>query len=190
MKSLKTIQTLSKIARVICKIVFICCCVGFGGCLAGIAGTALGAQALKFGGVTLESIVSQSGDMSVGAIYAALVLGAIFCAGEAVMAKYSELYFKRELADGTPFTAGGAAQMQKLGIIIVCVSVGGSILSGIAYAILEAVFAGNIDHDWTFGGSVMIGVAFIVVAQIFKYGAALLEAQNAPAPQPENGELQ
>ena len=183
MKSLKTIQTLSKIARIISKIVFIFCCVGFGGCLVGAAGTAVGVQALKFGGVSLESIIQKNAEMSVGALYAVMILGAIFCAGEAVMAKFSELYFKRELADGTPFTMRGAKEMQKLGIIVVCISVGGSIVSGIAYAVLEAIFSGEIKHDWTFGGSVMIGVAFIVVAQILKYGAELFEARSAqPAP--------
>ena len=36
MNTLKTIQTLSKIGRILSKIVYICCVVGFCGCIIGI----------------------------------------------------------------------------------------------------------------------------------------------------------
>lgn len=118
MKTLNIIQKLSKIGKVLCKIMFIFCIIGFCGCIVGIFSMALGAETLKFGGVTLESILNTEAEVTIGTVYAAMAAGMILCAGEAVLAKFAEHYFKRELADGTPFTFAGAKEMQRLGILI------------------------------------------------------------------------
>lgn len=118
MKTLNIIQKLSKIGKVLSKIMFIFCIIGFCGCIVGIFSMALGAETLKFGGVTLESILNTEAEVTIGTVYAAMAAGMILCAGEAVLAKFAEYYFKRELADGTPFTFAGAKEMQRLGILI------------------------------------------------------------------------
>ena len=118
MKTLSIIQKLSKIGKVLSKIMFIFCVIGFCGCIVGIFSMALGAETLKFGGVTLESILNTEAEVTVGTVYAAMAAGMILCAGEAVLAKFAEHYFKRELADGTPFTFAGAKEMQRLGTLI------------------------------------------------------------------------
>ena len=118
MKTLNIIQKLSKIGKVLSKIMFIFCIIGFCGCIVGIFSMALGAETLKFGGVTLESILNTEAEVTIGTVYAAMAAGMILCAGEAVLAKFAEHYFKRELADGTPFTFAGAKEMQRLGILI------------------------------------------------------------------------
>lgn len=118
MKTLNIIQKLSKIGKVLSKIMFIFCIIGFCGCIVGIFSMALGAETLKFGGVTLESILNTEAEVTIGTVYAAMAAGMILCAGEAVLAKFAEHYFKRELADGTPFTFAGAKEMQRLGTLI------------------------------------------------------------------------
>ena len=47
------------------------------------------------------------------------ILIAGICAGEAVLAKFAEHYFKRELTDGTPFNLGGAKELMRLGILTI-----------------------------------------------------------------------
>ena len=115
MKTLKTIQTLSKIGKILSKIMFIFCIIGFCGCIVGILSMALGAETLKFGGVTLESILNTEAEVTIGTVYAAMAAGMVLCAGEAMLAKFAEHYFKRELAEGTPFTFAGAKEMLRLG---------------------------------------------------------------------------
>lgn len=87
MKTLNTIQKLSKIGKVLSKIVFIFCIVGFCGCIVGILSMALGAPTLKIGGVTLESILNTEAEVTIGTVYAAMTTGMILCAGEAVLGK-------------------------------------------------------------------------------------------------------
>ena len=41
----------------------------------------------------------------------------IVCAGQAVLAKFAETYFKNKLQAGTPFTFGGAKELLRLGVM-------------------------------------------------------------------------
>ena len=66
MKTLNTIQKLSKIGQIFSKIIFIFCIIGFCGCIVGILSMAIGAPTLKIGGVTLESILSIEAGVTTG----------------------------------------------------------------------------------------------------------------------------
>ncbi len=175
MKTLKTIQTLSKIGKILSKIVFIFCIIGFCGCFIGILSMALGAETLKFGGVTLESILNTEAEVTIGTVYAAMAAGMVLCAGEAVLAKFAEHYFKRELADGTPFDLGGAKEMQRLGILTICLPIGTQIVAEIVYAVMEQTMQGVAPLRLDSAGSVALGVMFIVMSLICRYGATMYE---------------
>ena len=149
MKTLNVIQKLSKIGKVLSKIMFIFCIIGFCGCIVGILSMALGAPTLKIGGVTLKSILNTEADVTVDTVYAAMATGMILCAGEAVLAKFAEHYFKRELADGTPFNLGGAREMQRLGILTICLPIGTQIVAEIVHAVMEQAM----QHALTFMAS-------------------------------------
>ena len=95
--TLKTIQTLAKVGRVISKVIFILCIVGFCLCICGIISLAAGARDLKIGGVTLQSMIQDETGASMGTLYASAAIGAVLFAAECVLAKFSEHYFKREL---------------------------------------------------------------------------------------------
>lgn len=178
MKTLNTIQKLSKIGKILSKIIFIFCIIGFCGCIVGILSMALGAPTLKIGGVTLESILNTEAEVTIGTVYAAMAAGMILCAGEAVLAKFAEHYFKRELTDGTPFTFAGAKEMQHLGILTICLPRGTRIVAEIVHAVMEQTMQGiaplQLDND----GSVAFGIMFLVMSLICRYGAALYE-ENA-----------
>lgn len=178
MNTLTTIQKLSKIGKILSKIVFIFCIIGFCGCIVGILSMAPGTEALKFGGVTLESILNTKAEVTVGTVYAAMAAGMIPCAGEAVLAKFAERYFKRELADGTPFTLGGAKEMQRLGILTICIPLGTQIIAEIVYAVPEQAVRGVAPMSLSNDASVTLGVMFLVMSLICRYGAEIQNHQQ------------
>lgn len=61
MKSLDTIQKLSKIGRVLSKIAFLFSVIGFCGCIAGLLSLSFGNGSLiKIGGVTLHALIPRN----------------------------------------------------------------------------------------------------------------------------------
>lgn len=173
MKTLKTIQTLSKIGKILSKIVFICCIVGFCACIAGAVGIAVGGRTLKLGGVTINSFIMSEAGIGTGAVYSAIVSGAILCAGEGVLAKFAEHYFGRELSDGTPFNIAGAKELLRLGILTICIPLGTRIIAEIIVAMFSEFMAGAEPISFDNGGSVALGVMFIIMSLVCRYGAEL-----------------
>ncbi len=172
MKSLKTIQTLAKVGKVLSKIVFILCIVGFCFSLVGLATMiALGESSIVINGETLGSLIETSSGESLGYLYAVISVGMVLCAAEAVVAKFAENYFRGELADGTPFTFAGAGKMLRLGIICICVSIGSSVVAAIVYNVVCYLTDCSGDFDFSNIGAFSIGIVFIVVSVILRYGA-------------------
>ena len=90
MNALKTIQTLSKIGKILSKIIFIFCIVGFCVCIVGIASLLLGVEAVKIGGTTIHSIIEANAEMNLQTMYATMAVGLVFCAAEAVLSRFAE----------------------------------------------------------------------------------------------------
>ena len=96
MKTLETIQRFSRLGRTLSKTAFVLAVIGFCGCVLGIFSLALGSDgAIHWGGVTIHGILT--GVEELGSVQAALVGWLILCAGEAVLAKFAERYFRNEL---------------------------------------------------------------------------------------------
>ncbi len=179
-KSLKTIQVLFKIAKILSKIVFICCIIGAVGCIVGIISLAIvGASGTLYDGATLSQIIARESGMTINHMYAAISVGLVFCAAEIVIARFAEIYFGNELKDGTPFTFSGAKELMRLGIITVSVSVGASITAAIVVAIFKGCLSGVGSLDYSDGSSVAIGIMFLVISVIFRYGAEREEQFNS-----------
>lgn len=178
MKTLNIIQKLSKIGKILSKIMFIFCIIGFCGSIVGILSMALGAPTLKIGGVTLESILQIEGGVTTGTAYAVMSAGMILCAGEAVLAKFAEHYFKREIADGTPFDLGGAKELMRLGILAICIPIGTQMIAEIVYAVMEQTLHGVAPSQLDLSDSVALGVMFIVMSLVCRYGAELHEEKE------------
>lgn len=167
-KNLKVIQVLAKIGRILSKIVFICGIVGVAGCLFGIITLASGVETIKIGGLTLKSIIENEADMSMGTLYTVMACSAILCGGEIAIAKFAELYFKKELLAGTPFTDDGAKELFRLGIITICVSFGSYLLASICHGIMAAVLTDVSKYGLADTTSFGLGIVFIVVSLIIK----------------------
>ena len=182
MKTLNTIQKLSKVGKILCRIIFIFCLVGAIGCAVGIIGLAAVPGTLQIGGVTIHGLIEENAEVSVGTCYAAMATGLILCAGEAVLCKLAGKYFEGELAAGTPFTFEGAKEMIRLGVYTICIPIGTGMVASIVYAVLKLALADVAPLDWSaFGsGSLGLGIMFIISGLLCRHGAEVKEenAQN------------
>lgn len=180
MKSLNTIQTLSKVGKVLSKIAFIFSVIGFCGCIAGLLSLSFGnGSFIKIGGVTLHGLISEEYGYNIKSITAALSGWLIICAGEAVLAKFAEIYFKNELNAGTPFTSAGAKELLRLGILTIAVPVGsaiaGSIAEGIVAGFMKVEKAAAMDMYFDNDAAIVLGVMFILGSLLCRCGAELKE---------------
>ncbi len=171
MKSLQTIQTISKIAKIICKVAYVFCIVGFCFCIVGIITTAAGLPGLKLGGVEIKSFLETEADLTDGALYSYLVSGALICVGEGILAKFAVHYLERELADGTPFTLDGAKELLRLGILLICIPNVIQIAIIISQKIFVKMFTEFEPMDFDPAVSVVVGALLLAVALICRYGA-------------------
>ena len=71
-------------------------------------------KVFKIGGVTIYGLLADFDAYNVKSISATLVAWLIVCIGQAVLAKFAELYFRNALMAGTPFTQVGAT-LQRTG---------------------------------------------------------------------------
>lgn len=139
MKSLQTIQKLFKIGKILSRIAFIFSVIGFCGCIAGLLSLSFGNGSLiKLGGVTLHQLISKEYGYNIKGITASLSGWLIVCAGEAVLAKFAEVYFQNELQAETPFTLAGAKELLRLGILTITIPTG----CAVAESIVEGVIIG------------------------------------------------
>ena len=180
MKSLNTIQKLSQIGKVLSKIAFIFSVIGFCGCIAGLLSLSFGdGNLIKIGGVTLHGIISEEYGYNIKSISAALFGWMIVCAGEAVLAKFAEVYFKNELNAETPFTLAGAKELLRLGILTIAIPTGsavvGSIVEGIVAGFMNVEKATAMDMYFDNEASIVLGIMFILGSLLCRYGAELRE---------------
>ena len=177
MKTLNTIQTLAKIGKILSKIIYVCCIVGFCGCIVGIVSLAIGAETFKLGGITVHSMIENKAGMNLPTLYASMAVGLLFCAVEAVLCKFAEIYFKNELADGNPFTLRGAKELMRLGILTIAIPLGTVIVCSIGVSIADNIYPGIDKLSIGEFSSVGLGVMMIVLSLFCRYGAELNEGK-------------
>lgn len=163
-KTLNTIQTIVKVARIIAKIVFVLCIVGVVG-----SAVALGVI-IAAGGIIEEyaELIPFTGN--VGDLYYACIIACISCVAEAILARFAIKYFDHELSAGTPFTFDGSKELFKLGIINIAVAIGIGVLQGFVYVILWLFFP-ELEGTTEYNVSIGTGIAMMLFSLIFKYGA-------------------
>lgn len=168
-KTLSTILTIFKVAKIVAKVIFILCIVGGAGCLIGLATLPLLDLA-----AAAEFIAEEGLELS--SAYAACFVGTITCAGEAVFAFFAERYFGHVLESGTPFTFEGAKESFRLGLASIIISVAVSVVSGLALAIAQLISSGGAQIDVDMSVSLTTGLFFLFMSLIFKHGAELKAA--------------
>ena len=178
MKTLDTIQRLSKAGKILSKIAFVVSVVGFCGCIAGLVSLHFGSGSLiKLGGVTLHGLIAGEYGVNIKSIGAALSGWMIVCAGEAVLAKFAERCFKNELKAGTPFTLAGAKEMLRLGILTAVIPTGcavvGSIAEGIVMGFMQLETASAMDRYFDTEPAIVLGIMFMLGSLLCRLGAEL-----------------
>lgn len=174
MKSLKTLRVLAKVGRILSKIVMICAIVSGGACLTMLILSFFGTgELLGLGGISLYGALDDATMYGAGtAVIAMMLTGMISGAAEAVLAKFAECYFAGALRAGTPFTAAGAKELQRLGILAICISAGAWIVKIILNGCITGSFTVNFEFIST-DTNVLLGVMMLVISVICRYGAEL-----------------
>ena len=111
-KTLSTILTIFKVAKILARVVFILCLIGAGGCLLGLC-------VLPFVGSVIPADVLLDEGVNLSSSYLSCLTGLVGCAGRSVFAYLSERYFLNVLNDGTPFTFKGSNELFRLGVITI-----------------------------------------------------------------------
>ncbi len=186
-KSLKTIQVIAKIGRILSLIVFVCTIIGMAGAIIGILTLALGVGDITIGDLTLKSIIENEAGLSMGTLYTTLACSVLLCAGEGVIAKFAEIYFKREEAAGTPFTLDGAKELFRLGIISIAVSLGTYLLACICQGVMREFLNDAVSTDFSSSTSVGLGVAMMLVSVILKCATETIADKNNALKERGNG---
>ena len=182
MKTLKILQTLSKIGKIVSKVVFILCIVGGAGCIVGIISLALipvGFEGIRIGGMTIHGLIEKETGASLMSCFAAMSAGVVFCSGEAVLAKFAERYFANELEAETPFTFDGAKELIRLGVLTICIPIAAGIIAGIVYAIFKAVSNDVSDFDMHGSLSLGLGIMMLIAGLLCRHGAEISEQGKA-----------
>lgn len=175
MKTLNTIQTLSKIGKIFSKIINICCIIGLVGCGVGSVAMLVCTEASKVEGGSLNELFNAEAGVSVGTVWTAIVVGTILCVGEFFLSRTAQCYFANELKAGPPFTTEGAKELMHLGISAIWIPVVTGFLASVAREV-TAQFAENAEKISVdaFDG-VGLGVAIIVISLLCKYGAETMK---------------
>ena len=178
MKTLNTIQKLSKAGKIISKIIFIFCIVGFVGSAIGIISLAIIPEGIQLDGMTINAFIEKNAEVSLGTCYAVMAASMIICVGEAVLCKLAEIYFKNELDAGTPFTFEGAKEMMRLGIFAIVIPIVTNVIAGVVYSVMKLVMKDVADYDFSAFSSIGVGIMFIIVGLICRHGAEISEEKK------------
>lgn len=178
MKSFEMIQRLSKIGKALSKIAFIFSIIGFFGCIAALCSMNFGnGSPIKLGKIVLHGLISEEYGSNVKSITAALYGWLVVCAGEAVLAKFAEVYFRNELKAETPFTIDGAKELLRLGILTIAIPKGCAMI-GIIVGFRKVEEAVIMNTLFDTGASVGLGIMFLLGSLLCRYGAELKQEQT------------
>lgn len=182
MNTLKTIQVLAKIGRILSRIVFVCSIVGAIICAVGVVSLAVtGSESFKVGGVTIHSMVENAVGLDTPALIAAMAAGMVLCIGEIVLSRFAVDYFSNELADGTPFTLRGAKELMRLGILTIAIPLGTAVVCAIGIAVADNFYPSIEKLIPGDDSSVGLGIMMIVLSLVCRYGAELTEGKPTEA---------
>ena len=178
MKTFETVKKLSNLGRILSKIVFISTIVGF--CLMVLL-MVLFMTVIDQSDVVeiIESLLNKDiGTVTnLGVILIALFVAFLISfAGRLVTSKYAENYFKKVIADGTPFNEENAKRIFKLGVMLICISLITSIIveNTVSAFLMKIVVTESLNFSINLPVGVILGGLFIFLSYVCKLGAEIL----------------
>lgn len=173
-KSLNTIQKCVNVFHILIRVGVILSIVGS---VLGLAATMLWIRwntAPADGTAAMDQFIQLIRQGDYYQTLAALIAETIACAFAVLLLWNARCYLSRELADGTPFTDGGATQLRRLGVLIIVLPIIRIVLQAIPYSAFGLPLPDGLDN----AGSVMLGVVLILASVVFRYGAELAGSQS------------
>ena len=170
MKSLKVIQTIAKVLRIICKVMFIICIVGASCCLLGAILVATLQDVVLYEDVNLEILLADKGT-NVPTAIVACVVGLFVCGAGIALAKYTELFFEKELNKGTPFDKEIVKDMRILGFVHLIASVALGSTIALALFIIRRTVPDYLEVSNEGWGSFWFGAVLLLISLFCEYGA-------------------
>ncbi len=168
MKALRTIQTLFKIARVICIIVFICGIIGAASC----ALTLLVVPSLpeiEVEGFNFEELLAENG-LTMGLMYGALSVAILGCVLAIVLSKYTQKFCEKELEIGTPFNMDVVKRMRKLALFQIIASISVSFVSGLVMGIIASLEGIDYNYDINILSTIGFGISLLILSLFCEAG--------------------
>lgn len=184
MKSLKIIQILAKILRVIFIVVFIACIVGASFCLLGLILLPIFQGTVIYEGKTFE-VWLMDRDIPLYEAYLAVSTGLLSCGVGIFLGKYNELFFKEEIELGTPFSKDIVRKMRMVALINIIASFALGIVVGIGVGIVKAVNHSDFEFKYELLSFVGFGLALLVISLFCDYGAEAIEPKVEESQEPE-----
>lgn len=170
MKSLKTIQVLAKIARIICLILFVTSIIGVVGSTIAIISYPYVQDVIVSEGKTVAQLLSEKG-LGIKHVYFSLATSLAGCGLNVFLAKYTEVFFKKELEIGTPFHTGIVKSMRKMALVHIISSIAFAVAVGIAVAFMEVFGGVKINIEYSNLSTIGFGLSFLVLSLFCQYGA-------------------
>lgn len=170
MKSLKIIQVLMTIARIVCLVVFIACIVGAAGCFIGLV-VFSAIKDIPFEGVTISDKLIEEGTNS-ETVIVGIIVGMLSCGVAIFLAKYNEVFYRNEVKEGTPFKKSVVHEMRIVALVNMVTSFSYFLTMAIALGIIKGFIRdlGSIDINfswWIIG----YGLALLIISLFAEYGA-------------------
>ncbi len=181
-KTLNTIQTVSKIAGILSTVGYVCCLVGAILCAAGILSLRFIPEGFKIGGMTIQGLMEASEKLTTEDLYVMMTTFLIVLAGDAVVCKIAQRYFKNEFKAGTPFTCEGAKELLCLGVCAMVIPVAASMIAQLVCHILFPGNADAFDLSYDISSSVLIGALLLVMSLLCRHGAEVSQPEAAAEP--------
>lgn len=169
MKTLKTIQKTCHVLMILSKIAMILSFVWAALTLVGvICGIALKGGAV---GLSAETMMYLTDSSTMTELFGVLIADFIFGITDGILFLFAYRYFRRETADGTPFSDAGAKQLKKLGIQTIVLPFVSLIIAEIIYGACGA----ESGADFSDGTFVVLGIAMILFSLVLRCGAEMRE---------------
>ena len=179
MKTLPTIQTTCKVFKTLTKAAMILCFVGLGLCLLGLSCVMVWRGGGTVVGTDLDTLMLLTKTTALNEMMGELLSDAAYALTHGILFLFALRYFRAELADGTPFTHGGANRIRTLGILTLVLPAVSSIFSAAVYGCLSLPLSGVRGNSSAVG----MGIALILFSLVLRHGAELREAaETVPAP--------
>lgn len=167
--TLKIVQTISKIGKIISAIVTFICLILVLLCVIGII--IVKHSELEFFGLHCNYIFSLFKTESIFKVYAILIIGIVLSSARASLAGFSFAFFSNEVKTGHPFTTKLSSQLLFLGSLEIIIPVVSAFISMGIQLFFEHICGESFFFHFNYFGYISLGMFYILTANICKLGA-------------------